>query len=177
MAAYGPDGAGHVAAEEGIELPDRDEARIARAGRVAVGIALRSGDRLAESVRHVQDHRLQVDLGQGVGGNQVEVVARVLRRVVQVGDVDHGNPLRRPAPRSVPGPNRQYRPLPPIPGTRVAAPWRGPLPCLQGSVISHAQADRGGNVASRRACNPSETLSSFPAGVILVMETVEPAKP
>ena len=93
--AVGPHGTGNIPAEEGIELPDRDEPRIARTGRVLVGVARRSGHRLAKAGRHVENHGLQIDLGQGVRGDQVEVVAHILGRVVQVGDVDHGNAFRR----------------------------------------------------------------------------------
>jgi hypothetical protein len=55
----------------------------------------------AKGIGHVENDGFQVEFGQGVAHDQVKIVAGILVRVVEIGDVDEGNPAdggRRLAP-------------------------------------------------------------------------------
>ena len=90
----GPDGTGNVAVEEIIQLQNGNETGIARSVGVAVGGVRMMGLRLPVAVRGIQDHGPQIDLGQTISGDQVEVVAHVLMRMIQVGAVDDRDTVR-----------------------------------------------------------------------------------
>ena len=64
---------------------------------------------LPVSLGNVEDHGPQVDLGQGVRGDQIEVVSHVLGRVIQVGAVDQRDAAAGHLARPTGRPNARLR--------------------------------------------------------------------
>lgn len=89
----GTAGARNGAVKKVIELSHGNEPRISRARGIGIQAGVIS-NWFAKPLGDVEHHRQQPDLWKRVGGDQVKVVARVLRRVVEVGDHDDGDGRR-----------------------------------------------------------------------------------